>query len=183
MKKIKWILIVIVALGIIAYGFIKVRQANTKKYSPEDTVGYIKNDLQMSVFYNRPYKKGRPIFGGLVPYNEVWRTGANEATVFTTNKDLTINGQHLPAGKYTLWTIPDSEQWQVIFNERQYIWGVTNEGVASRDPQYDTVNVFIPIETLPEVTEQFTISFAEQNGHVMLRFEWDQTRVSVPISY
>ena len=109
MKIFKWVLIVAIALALISYGIFALNRANTKKFSPEDTISYIKNDLQLSVFYNRPFKKGRPIFGALVPFGEVWRTGANEATVFTTNKDLMLEGQVLPAGKYTLWTIPNSD--------------------------------------------------------------------------
>ncbi|MDX1719156.1 MAG: DUF2911 domain-containing protein, partial [Salegentibacter mishustinae] len=84
---------------------------NTKAHSPEDTVSYTEKDLKMEVFYNRPYKKERDIFGNLVPYNEVWRTGANEATTFETNKDIMVDGSLLKAGKYTLWTIPMEKSW------------------------------------------------------------------------
>ena len=97
---------------------------NTKKHSPEQTVTYNQGDLQIDLFYCAPSKKDRVIFGELVPYGEVWRTGANEASTFTTNKDLSIDGQTLAAGTYSLWTIPDREQWQVIFNSKMYPWGV-----------------------------------------------------------
>src|SRR6056297_2810384 len=89
-------------------------KTNTKSYSPEDTVTYQKDDLTLEVFYNRPYKKDRQIFGGLVPYGEVWRTGANEATTFFTSKDILVDGSLLPAGEYTLWTIPMESSWKVI---------------------------------------------------------------------
>lgn len=183
MKIFKWVLVSLAALGIVAYVVFTLLRANTKKYSPEDTVGYIKNQLELSVFYNRPYKKGRPIFGGLVPFDKVWRTGANEATVFTTNQDLIVNGQDLPAGEYTLWTIPGPEQWQVIFNGKQYTWGVNTEGEASRDPKFDVVNAFVPVEKVSEVTEQFTISFKEVNSTLYLLLEWDQTRIPVPLDH
>lgn len=181
MKIIKWVLIVAITLAVIGYGIFALNRANTKKFSPEDTVGYIKNDLQLSVFYNRPYKKGRPIFGALVPFGEVWRTGANEATVFTTNKDLTLEGQVLPAGKYTLWTIPNADMWEVIFNSKQYVWGVDGEGKASRDPAFDVLNIKVPVDKKTDVTEQFTIYFSEINSQTNLIFEWDQTKVAVPI--
>ncbi len=181
MKIIKWVLIAAIGLSVIGYGIFTLIRANTKKFSPEDTVGYIKNDLQLSVFYNRPYKKGRPIFGALVPFGEVWRTGANEATVFTANKDLTLEGQVLPAGKYTIWTIPNADMWEVIFNSKQYIWGVDSEGKASRDPAFDVLNIKIPVDKKSDVTEQFTIFFTEINSQINMVFEWDQTKVSVPI--
>lgn len=183
MKFLKWTIISLAALGLIVYFVFSLLRMNTKKYSPEDTVGYIKNDLELSVFYNRPFKKGRPIFGGLVPYDKVWRTGANEATVFTTNKDLIIGTDDLPAGKYTLWTVPDPEQWEVIFNSKQYAWGVNSDGEASRDPEFDVAHVYVPIEKKSDVTEQFTITFNENNGTLYLVFEWDQTKVSVPIEH
>ncbi len=96
----------------------------TKAYSPEETVTYEENSLDLEVFYNRPYKKDRVIFGGLVPYGQVWRTGANEATTFSTNEDLLIDGSTLEAGKYTLWTIPMENSWKVIFNSKMYPWGI-----------------------------------------------------------
>ncbi|PJB11366.1 MAG: hypothetical protein CO119_11610 [Flavobacteriales bacterium CG_4_9_14_3_um_filter_40_17] len=181
MKIFKWVLIVAIALALISYGIFALNRANTKKFSPEDTISYIKNDLQLSVFYNRPFKKGRPIFGALVPFGEVWRTGANEATVFTTNKDLMLEGQVLPAGKYTLWTIPNSDIWEVIFNSKQYVWGVDSEGKASRDPAFDVLNIKISIDKKMDITEQFTIYFTEINSQTNMVFEWDQTKVSVPI--
>ena len=75
-----------------------------QRASPKDTISYKVNDLTLDVFYNRPYKKGRDIFGGLVPYNSVWRTGANEATTFSTSLPITIKNKTLPKGLYTLWT-------------------------------------------------------------------------------
>lgn len=183
MKILKWVILSLAALAVVVYAVFALLRANTKKYSPEDSVGYIKNNLELSIFYNRPYKKGRPIFGGLVPFDKVWRTGANEATVFTTNQDLVINDQDLPTGEYTLWTIPDPEQWEVIFNNQQYSWGVNNDGEASRNAKYDVVNAFIPVEKTTGVTEQFTISFNEVNGTVFLVMEWDQTRISVPLEH
>src|SRR5688572_13747575 len=83
--------------------------SQTKAASPEETVTFSQDNLTIEVFYNRPFKKGREIFGGLVPYDAVWRTGANEATTFETSKSLQIEGKTLPTGKYSLWTIPGKE--------------------------------------------------------------------------
>ena len=79
-------------------------------------------------------KKGREIFGGLVPYNEVWRTGANEATTLTVNKDIKFGDQRLPAGTYSLWTIPQQTQWTVILNSEIPGWGVSWGAKAARNP-------------------------------------------------
>lgn len=153
----------------------------TKSYSPEDTVVFQKDDLELEVFYNRPYKKNRDIFGGLVPYGEVWRTGANEATTFETNKDLLVDGSLLPAGKYTLWTIPGEESWKVIFNSQMYPWGITLDKVASRLPQYDVLTLEVPVNRLYNSLEQFTIFFEEANDLVLMILAWDQTAIQVPI--
>ena len=154
---------------------------NTKAHSPEDTVSYIEKDFKMEVFYNRPYKKERDIFGNLVPYNEVWRTGANEATTFETNKDIMVDGSLLKAGKYTLWTIPMEKSWKVIFNDKMYPWGINLEEEAYRDPESDALVLEVPTQDLRKTLEQFTIKFDKQNEFVLLKLGWDHTLVSVPI--
>jgi hypothetical protein len=105
----------------------------TKAHSPEDIAVYNQNDLKLEVFYNRPYKKDREIFGNLVPFNEVWRTGANEATTFETNQDILVDGSLLKAGKYTLWTIPMEDSWKIMFNSKMYPWGINLDKQAYRD--------------------------------------------------
>lgn len=155
----------------------------TKQASPEGLVTYsLQNgsDASLEVFYNRPSKKGRVIFGELVPFGEVWRTGANEATTFTTNVPLLIGGQELPEGKYTIWTIPGPSEWTVIFNTKMYSWGVSWGGKASRDPDHDELSIKVPVEILQEVTEMFTIDLRNQDP-VEMHLMWDQTRVVVPM--
>ncbi len=179
-KFLKWTLIIIGLL--IAIGAISMRmlKSQTKKASPEATVAYAKDGLNIDIFYCRPSKKGREIFGGLVPYDVTWRTGANEATTFTTNKDLTIGGKRLPAGKYTLWTIPGASQWKVIFNEEMYGWGVDFDSKALRKPESDALEVAVVPEVLPEVMEVFTMA-VEGDSVPTLVLAWDRTRVAVPL--
>ncbi|MBS1546888.1 MAG: DUF2911 domain-containing protein [Bacteroidetes bacterium] len=148
--------------------------------SPPGTATYNKDGLKIEVNYSRPYKKGREIFGELVPYGRVWRTGANEATTFSTNQALNIAGKTLPAGKYTLWTIPNADNWQVIFNKRMYPWGINMEGEASRDPADDALEVTAPVEQTSKVVEQFTINVVD-SAVPTLEFVWDRTQVSVPL--
>ncbi len=154
---------------------------NTKAHSPEATISFEKNDWQMEVFYNRPSKKERNIFGELVPYDKVWRTGANEATTFWTNKDILIDGSLLRAGKYTLWTIPMEDSWKVIFNDKMYPWGINLDEEASRDPVYDTLVLEVPVKETRQTIEQFTIFFDEANGLVFMILTWDDVRIEVPV--
>lgn len=178
MKVLKWILIGLGILIVLGYGGVELMKKYTKQASPEATIVYEGTDVTLSVFYNRPYKKGREIFGGLVPMGKVWRTGANEATVFMCNKDITFGGEKLKAGTYTLWTIPQETQWTIILNSKMYDWGVDWNNQASRDPMYDVLRINMPIGETKEVVEQFTIEFIYD---VNLVFKWDRTEVIVPI--
>jgi Protein of unknown function (DUF2911) len=180
MKKfLKWTGIVVASLAVILFIGFQILQSQTKKASPEATVKFSKNGAEISVFYCRPAKKGREIFGGLVPFGEVWRTGANEASTFSTSKALNIGGKTLPAGKYTLWTIPQKDKWTVIFNSKDYDWGVSFGGVASRDAAADALTVDVPVEVLPASQELFTISFDDATSAMLLA--WDTTSVRVPL--
>lgn len=156
-------------------------KTNTKKHSPEDFVIFEQDSLKIEVFYNRPYKKEREIFGKLVPYGEVWRTGANEASTFKTNQDLLVEGSILKAGKYSLWTIPDKTSWQVIFNDKMYNWGVNfSDGKASRVEEFDALKVEVPISKNLKTIEQFSIYFDEQFGTIHMFLAWDS--IVVPLS-
>lgn len=178
-KFLKWAAIVVGSLAIILFVAFKFMQSNTKKASPAQTVALKRGEKDVTVSYYRPSKKGREVFGGLVPYGEVWRTGANEATTFTTKNELVIGGKLLPAGEYTLWTIPERDKWTVIFNNEQYTWGTGFDGKASREAETDVLTVEVPTEVLSVPLEQFTISFNESIPAMELA--WDQTKVSVPI--
>ncbi len=179
MKFLKWLGIILGSLIILAIIGYQLLVYNTKQHSPEDVVNYKGNGYDIEVVYSRPFKKGRVIFGELVPYGETWRTGANEPTTFETGTDLLIKGQELPAGKYTLWTVPEKKEWEVIFNEGNYGWGVDFSQKASRDPELDVVNVTIPAFINYNVREQFTI---EVDGDpVTLMLAWDSIQVNVPL--
>ncbi len=178
-KYLKWTLFVVGGLVLVAFVGLKVMTANTKKASPEQTVTFNEGAKHVEVFYNRPSKKGREIFGGLVPYGEVWRTGANEATTFTTETELVIDGKMLPAGKYTLWTIPEQDKWTVIFNNKQYDWGINWDGTPVREAEADVLKVQVPTQVTNSPVEMFTISF-DQSIPAM-EMAWDMTKISVPI--
>ena len=174
------ILLSIIALGLFLYSLF-VENIFSPRLSPKDTVEFKLNDLKLEVFYNRPSKKERAIFGALVPFNQVWRTGANEATTFETNQMLEVNGMPLPKGKYTLWTVPKDTAWTVIFNSKQYSWGVDNEMKPLWDPNYDVLNIDIPVQKLNVTVEQFTIAFDNSTDNLFLTMAWDDTKIAVPL--
>lgn len=171
----------IIAFIVIIIGAVLLWRYATKARSPEDTSMFTEGALEMKVVYNRPYKKGRVIFGELVPYGEVWRTGANEATTFSTNKDIFVDGSELKEGTYTLWTIPNRDSWKVIFNSQMYPWGINLEKVAYRDPEYDALVLEVPTRKLKDTLEQFSIYFEKSNDLVLLNLAWETTKVVVPI--
>ena len=174
-------LLALVAFGIFIYSYTNNIGLFKKPLSPKDTVEFKLNELELNVFYNRPSKRERDIFGGLVAYNKVWRTGANEATTFETNKPLHILGDSLRAGKYTLWTIPGETNWHVIFNSKHYPWGVNDAMEPMREPEFDVIDVEIPILTLEKPVEQFTIAFDNSTDNLSLTMAWDTTKIVVPL--
>ena len=174
------VLLILVAIGVFGYSYFNDGLFN-KPLSPKKTVKFEVDDLELEVFYNRPSKRGRDVFGGLVPYNKVWRTGANEATTFETNKALNIKGDSLPAGEYTLWTIPNDSTWTVIFNSKQYPWGVDETMKPMRESKFDVIKTQIPIEKLSKFVEQFTIAFDNSTDNLSLTMAWDNIKVVVPL--
>jgi len=145
--------------------------------SPPDSVRANVAGAALSVRYSRPSARGRVIFGNVVPWNQVWRTGANEATVFETSADLLIGGTTVPAGKYTLWTIPARDAWKLIINRNTGQWG------TDYNAQYDLARLDMKVEALPRPVERFTIAIdSEGSRHGILKLEWEQTRASIPFS-
>lgn len=169
-KAVKIILIVLVvaAVGIFAM------RTWTKSHSPEETVAFSKNGLEIKVDYCRPYKKERVVFGGIVPYGEVWRTGANEATVIELNQDVKIEDKALKAGKYSLWTVPSEDNWTIIFNAETGQWG------TSYDEAEDVLKVEVPSEIVSDEVEQFKMQFEEAVDGADLVLRWENTMVVVP---
>ena len=116
-----------------------------------------------------------------MPYNRVWRTGANEASVFDTNRNLLVKGQRLSAGTYSLWTVPGEQNWRVIFNTESGQWGVDFNGEANRNPANDVVTVEVPALMQDKEFEQFTISIEQVGEDMELILLWDKTVVVVPM--
>lgn len=174
------IILAVVAVGLFLYSHF-VENIFSKRESPKDVVKFELNDTKLEVLYNRPYKKGREVFGALVPYDKVWRTGANEATTFTTNKTLVIDGISVPKGIYTLWTVPNDSLWKVYFNTQQYDWGVDEQMQPMREPKYDLLEVDVPVINLDSTVEQFTIAFDNTVDILKMTMAWEQVKIEVPM--
>lgn len=132
----------------------------------------------VKIVYSQPHKKGRDIFGKLVPYGEVWRTGANEATEITLTGDILVNGKELKAGTYSIFTIPNQSTWTVIFNSDLGLWGSYNY-----NPKKDVLRIDVPVLSTEETAEAFIIGIDPRNNQADLFFHWDKTKVVVPVQY
>ncbi|MGC1514750.1 MAG: DUF2911 domain-containing protein [Maribacter sp.] len=189
MKSFTKALIVIAVLAALVY-FVAIPylHTETKKFSPTKSATLAFGDGKIEVDYSSPSKKGRVIFGELVPYGEVWRTGANEPTTFSTSKDIKIIDKTLPSGTYSLWTIPNKASWKVIFNTEIPDWGVTrvNGNKTTHEALYDYLVVDVPVTPLEMPVEDFSIWFEnEEDGRFTqeyLSLAWDTEKISVPIS-
>lgn len=147
------------------------------KASPNATIKEHVGLAPLEIEYSRPSAKGRKIFGGLVPFGEVWRTGANDATKVTFGADVTFGGQPVPAGTYALFTIPDEKEWTVILNKVSGQWGS-----YAYDAKNDQLRVKAAPSRLSEPVETFQISVVDMRSEsANLTLAWESTRVSVPI--
>src|SRR5882757_3913988 len=126
-------------LSLFAMAFLVSTTVFGQKPSPAETATGTAAGSDIKIAYHSPAVKGRKIWGGLVPYDKVWRTGANEATIFTTSKDITIGGKSLKAGKYSLYTIPGEKEWKVIFNSQTGQWGIKMDGSTTDDASKDVL--------------------------------------------
>jgi Protein of unknown function (DUF2911) len=153
------------------------QQDKSKRPSPPATA---KLDLgggaSVTVDYSSPRLKGRHVGQEIAPYNQVWRTGANEATTFVTTADVTVGVTSVPAGSYTLFTIPNKDKWVLIISKKTGEWGTDYPG-----PSNDLARVDMKVSTLPSPVENFTISFDKSASGGTMNIEWESTRASVPI--
>lgn len=136
-------------------------------------------DTYFKIVYSQPIKHSREIFGKLVPYGEVWRTGANEATEITVTKDIMVNGTPLKAGTYSLFTIPEKDNWTIILNSELGLWGSYNY-----NSKLDVLRFQVPVQLLKDVVyEPFTINIDQKNDKAEVILMWDSVRVSFPIQF
>jgi len=135
-------------------------------------------DTYLKITYSQPQKKDRKIFGALVPYGQVWRTGANEATEVTVTRDILINNILLKAGTYSIFTIPQPETWTIIINSEPGLWGSYNY-----NQKLDVFRFDIPVNKSDKIYEAFTMVIDQRNEVADLLLLWDTTKISIPIKF
>jgi hypothetical protein len=149
---------------------------NSRPSPPATATVSFADGKTVTIAYSRPSVKGRKIMGELVPYGKVWRTGANEATSFVTTADLSIGGTTVPAGKYTLYSLPGENSWKLIVNKETGQWG------TKYDEKQDLARIDMKVSKTSAPVEQFTISLDKTGANAAtLKLEWENTSASVEI--
>ncbi len=152
--------------------------AGEKRASPHEQSAATVAGRKVTVQYGRPYKKGRSLFGGLVPYDQVWRTGADEATTLTTDGELMIGTLRVPKGTYALFTLPAKSGWTLIVNKTAHQWGA-----FSYDAKEDLGRVPLKVGASAAPVEQFTIELAPAGDRkATLKLSWDKLVATVGIA-
>jgi hypothetical protein len=162
----------LLAAAAIAVASLVIPVAAQPPGSPHETITATVDGAKVSIEYGRPYTRGRKIVGGLVPYGRVWRTGADQATTLTTDAPLVIGGAKVPAGKFTLYTLPNPNGWKLIINKQTGQWG------TEYNEAQDLARVDLTARTLGAPVDQFTINI--DGGKLILA--WELTELSVPIT-
>lgn len=145
--------------------------------SPPATATGTINGATITIKYSSPSVRGREIWGGLVPYDQVWRTGANQATTFETDKDIKVEGKTLAAGKYSLYTIPGKNEWVIIFNSATGQWGIKQGGATTEDPEKDVLRVNVKPGKSASFNEQFTIKVESKDVALL----WENLEVKFKV--
>jgi hypothetical protein len=146
------------------------------RLSPVAIAATTVNDTYIRVVYGQPHKRDRVVFGELVPYGQVWRTGANEATEITFTGDVEIVGETIEAGTYSIFSIPGEEEWTIILNSGLGQWG------TRYNADNNVFTATFPSETMDISWEAFTIRLEREENKVHLNMMWDDTKVVVPIT-
>ena len=145
--------------------------------SPPATATSKVNGATITISYSSPAVKGRQIWGSLVPYDKVWRAGANEATIFETEKDIMVEGKPLKAGKYSLYAIPGEKEWTIIFNSQTGQWGIKMDGSTTEDSSKDVLRVKVKPQKTKTMQERLTYR-VDKNGFALV---WENVEVPVMV--
>lgn len=164
-------------VGMLMTSLIFAQADKSKRASPPETATGTINGANISINYSSPAVKGRKIWGSLVPYNKVWRAGANEATIFETSKDITVEGKKLPAGKYSLYAIPGQKEWTFIFNSKTGQWGINMDGSTTEDPANDVLRVKVK----PEKSSTFNERMKYVIDNKGFSLDWENLKVPVSV--
>ena len=174
MKKTAVVLLFILSVTL----FAAAQQDKSKRPSPPAQAQCkLPDGKTITTDYSSPRAKGRQIFGGLVPYNEVWRTGANEATTLVTTANLTVEGKDVPAGSYTIFTVPAQDKWTLIINKKTGEWGIPYHYESD-----ELVRVPMQVGKTSGPVDNFTINYDQSGGGCTLQISWENTQASVKFS-
>lgn len=144
--------------------------------SPRKSAELVLNGKKISLDYGAPSVRGRKVMGGLVPYDQVWRLGANKATHITTEADLNIGGVDVPAGTYTLFALPSASGWKLIINKKTGQWGIP---YPPETEKMELARVAMKVEQTPALVETMVLALDKAGAGGVLKMEWENTRVSV----
>jgi hypothetical protein len=174
MKK-KLVLLFTMLLTIIAVSNL-FAQSGKPRQSPKTTASGMIGDATVTITYGSPSVNGRKIWGNIVPLGKVWRAGANEATIFETDKDVIIGGKKLAAGKYSIYAIPDENEWQIIINSQTGQWGIERSGETTRKPENDVV--VVKAKPIRSSNLQEALLYTITNNGFTLKWEYVEISVS-----
>ena len=177
MKKMISSKLILTVLALLLTTLLWSQEDKSKRPSPPATVTGTVNGATITIDYSSPGVKGRKIWGDLVPYDKVWRAGANEATLFTTSKDILVEGKKLPAGKYSLYAIPGEKDWVIIFNSKTGQWGVKDDESTTEEPASDVLRVTVKPEKSSAFNERMKFVI-DGKGFAL---EWENLRVPVSV--
>lgn len=162
-------------IGILVTSVMYAQMDKSKPASPPETATGTISGSAITINYSSPAVKGRKIWGGLVPYDQVWRLGANKATTFETSKDITVEGKKLPAGTYSLYAIPGEKEWTFIFNSKTGQWGIKNDGSTTEDPANDVLRVTVKSEKSASFNERMKFEVGKKGFSLL----WENLKVPV----
>lgn len=163
--------------GLLMTSVVWAQGDKANRASPAQTATGKVKDATITINYSSPAVRNREIFGALVPYGEVWRAGANEATLFETDKDIKVEGKTLPAGKYSIYAIPGEKEWTIIFNRQTGQWGVKRGGATSREEAQDALTVKVKPKRSSALTERLSYDVTDKG----FTLRWENTEVPVSI--
>jgi hypothetical protein len=174
-KRIAFCTLLLISIAVLTAA---AQQDKSKRPSPPaQTDCALANGTKIHVDYSSPRMNGRQIYGGLVPYGEVWRAGANEATTFVISGDVSVAGKSVPAGKYTIFVVPAADKWTLIVNKKTGEWGIPYKYESD-----ELVRADMTVSKLNSPVEDFTIGFDHAGGTCTLHMDWETTRASIVIS-
>ena len=177
MKKLVLIPAAILAIASLASAQMSMSEDKAKRPSPPASAECkLSGGKTVKIDYSSPRAKGRKIFGGLVPYGEVWRTGANEATTFVASTNVNVGGKDVPAGSYTIFTVPKADGWTLVISKKTGEWGTDYPGEKE-----DLARVPMTAGKTSGPVENFTIGFEQGGKKCSLHMEWENTSARVEV--